>query len=112
MSFRRKTRTPVDGHPSVPSPENRTVTGLARWLVVGLLGYEVLLPFGGMALATEFDAPQPPAATAEHATGPTGPLGAVRDDALRITLPPNPVRLREMPAPERARRGRPPSMNR
>jgi hypothetical protein len=114
MSFRRKSAplTPANGCPSVVPPGDRAVPGLARWLVIGLLGYEALLPIGGLALAAEFDAPQLPATTADHGIGSTGSLGVIFDDVLRITLPPGPARLREMPAPEAARRGRSPSMRR
>lgn len=103
--------TPADGHPS-GVPADRTVLRLARWLVIGLLGYEVLLPFGGLALAAGFDTSQPPAATADHRTDTTGPLGVILNGVLRITLPPNPARLREMPAPQRVRRSRPSSTHR
>jgi hypothetical protein len=114
MISRRKNAppAPADGRPSAVPPGAGTVPGPARWLVIGILGYEVLLPFGGMALAVEFDAPQPPGVTADHATGSTGSLGVMFDDVLRITLPPGPARLRQMPAPEAGRRGRSPSMRR
>jgi hypothetical protein len=114
MSFRRKSAplTPADGRSSVVHPGDRTVPGLARWLIIVLLGYEVLLPLGGMALAAGFDVPQLPAITADHGTGSTGSLGVLLDGVPRITLPPGPARLREMPAPEAARRGRSPSMRR
>lgn len=114
MGFRRKSAspTPADGRSSVVPPGDRPVPGPARWLIIGLLGYEVLLPLGGVALAAGFDAPQLSAITADHGIGSTGSLGVILDDVPRISLPPGPARLREMPAPEAARRGRSPSMRR
>jgi hypothetical protein len=104
--------TPASGCPSVVPPGGRSVPGLARKLIILLLGYEALLPLGGMTLAAEFDASQLPAITVDYGDGPTGPSGVIVNNVQRIPLPPGPARLRELPAPEAARSGRSPSMRR
>jgi hypothetical protein len=96
----------ASGCPSVVSRGSRTAR--ARWMVAVILGYLALSPLVGLALAAEFDAPQPPAVAVDHATGRTDPPEVIVDDVPRIIVPPGPTRLRfrDLSATEATRRDR------